>query len=232
MYSQKINRLFKIKHAVREAHIELFKSEGKKTTRSLGIEVPETILCGDFVVKPDRGSQAISIYLVHNDNCLFSSKRVLVEELLIDKEGHTPPTDYKFYCFSNEPKLVQVIRRCPFRVSYHDPRDWMNIEGVCEREKFVPEKPENLAEMCEIAIRLSRIFFYPVRVDLYNTTKGIVFGEFCLTSGLSQHILPEYDKILDGWWSDHFFRMGIEDEFDHRHLAERGFPDIFKKIFL
>ena len=65
------------------------------------------------------------------------------------------------------------------------------------------ERPWHLEEMLEVARRLSGPFEF-VRVDLYDTPKGVRFGEltFTPTNGNIRFFPPEWNwKILDpeGW---------------------------------
>ena len=65
-----------------------------------------------------------------------------------------------------------------------------------DKYRDVP-KPENLDFMIKMASDLSKGFKH-VRVDLYNTNKGVIFGEMTFASycGRIDYFTNEYLKIL------------------------------------
>lgn len=126
--------------------------------------------------------------------------RIMLEELLEDEAGG-PPKDIRFYCFHGEPKIIAVdldsledgIKTANYKRHLYDV-DWNPIEGRIQyptKTGYKIPKPQNLDELIGIARQLS-IEFPAVRVDLYNSSKGIVFGEltFYHASGY-QNITPE-----------------------------------------
>ena len=62
-------------------------------------------------------------------------------------------------------------------------------------------RPENLQEMINTAEKLGeRIDF--VRVDLYNTTRGVVLGEMTIYPEAGMLNRPTVDKFFNNWLGD------------------------------
>ena len=110
------------------------------------------------------------------------------------------PNDYKFVCFNGEVKYVW----CDMGRFKHHTRSIYNLEYKKMNFTIGPHpqnandsKPENFKEMLEIAKKLCRGFTY-VRIDLYNCSGKIYFGEmtFCSASGLEFPSPPEFDMVL------------------------------------
>ena len=119
---------------------------------------------------------------------------VLVEELLSGHDGR-PPREYKFHMFDGKCVVIQALEsdgwydgvshvpsKMPTLTYFSE--DWSPID-VSWKFHWLPEpfppnpqmpRPEALADMLDLARRLSRPFDY-MRVDLYDTVGGIRFGE-------------------------------------------------------
>lgn len=134
------------------------------------------------------------------------NKKVMAEEFLTDiNDFSKTPVDYKFWCFDGEVASCMV---CYDRISgghatfdLYDVNTWEPIRNYLTARrrtvyKDVP-KPETLDLMIKMASDLSK-GFPQVRVDLYNTERGVVFGEMTFTSmcGRIYYFTDEYLKIL------------------------------------
>lgn len=143
---------------------------------------------------------------------LFYNKippRVIVEELLLDKDN-TIPSPKRFHVFPYAENgqgriFIQTHlaigktrtqdfydehwRRCPFRQS-----DF--TEHAVEMPRL-----ENLDEMLEVAKKLAADLQY-VRVDLYNLEGKIYFSEMTFTPNAATRVLhpPEYEEIWGNLW--------------------------------
>jgi hypothetical protein len=113
---------------------------------------------------------------------------VLIEPLLSDPDGGTP-TDYKFFCYDGLPRFIKTDsdrfgehHSCIFDAA------WNHIPGKSEtRESDVPPPPPtHLQEMLAIAAKLSHGMDF-VRVDLYDTSDGVRFGEMTNTPGAAMY---------------------------------------------
>ena len=145
-------------------------------------------------------------YKVLRENCYkYIQPRIICSEYLEEK-GKASLTDYKFYCFSGEPKY--------FMVSYgefeHDVKnhkfdmEWNSIDHYFKRQPAIPAtdivRPANFEKMVEIAKKLSAPFPH-VRVDLYNLEGRIVFGEmtFYSAGGFVKIDAEDMNRTVGGW---------------------------------
>lgn len=189
--------------------------------------IPYQELPNQFVVKPTHGSGWVKIVtdkesedvggLTDLCNQWLSQRfdplkeeywyeditpRILVEELLPSNVGKVP-RDYKFFVFNGNIEYIQVDtdRFSKITRRFYTP-DW-EPQDFTRRYPLGPiiEKPSNLDEMMSIAENLGQEFEF-IRVDLYNTPKGIKFGELTPApgSGGSRFDPIEYDFKLGECW--------------------------------
>ncbi len=125
-------------------------------------------------------------------------KAIVVEELLVNEEKpEAGINDYKILCYDGKPEcvIVDVDRYIGHKRNFYD-TNWndLHVTSDCPAIDRPIEKPENLAEMLRIASVLSEDFPF-VRVDLYNVSGKIYFGEltFYPWSGYVQFNPDKYD---------------------------------------
>ncbi len=130
--------------------------------------------------------------------------KVFCEEL-IDTGTDEWPTDYKFTCIEGEiyDVFVATERRTSTRYCTMD-LDW-NILPYTRKEYMpdvIPEKPNHLKEMAEIARFLAKDFKF-VRVDLYEYKDKIFFSELTFTpwGGLMYSYTNEALELLGSKFS-------------------------------
>lgn len=100
--------------------------------------------------------------------------------------------DYKFHCINGEPEFILVItdrktdgdRAMSVKIHLMD-TNWNSINEVVGYKNEIAgdgsiPAPKHLDEMVECARILSKGFKF-VRVDLYDTSEGILFGELTFT---------------------------------------------------
>ena len=126
---------------------------------------------------------------------------IVAEELLVNERNpEAGMDDYKFFCYNGKAEylVVDTDRYIGHKRNFYD-RDWNNLHvtsdcPACDRE--IP-KPENFEEMLRVAEKLSEDFPF-VRVDLYNISGRIYFGEltFYPWSGYVQFDPDEADFLL------------------------------------
>ena len=107
-------------------------------------------------------------------------RRILVEEFLDDGELDGP-LDYRFWCFHGQPEVIQVDNHLHDINPFYD-LNWSKLP-VSYRDRFRDrdiKKPDNFQEMLAVASELSSDFDF-VRVDLYNRSGKICFGELTFT---------------------------------------------------
>ena len=134
--------------------------------------------------------------------------RLIFEELL-DPEGGTL-VDYKFHTFDGEPRFLSLISA---RFSGRQTIDIYDMEFQPFPVRFedelvsVPQgttPPPNWAQMLEIARTLAAGVGY-VRVDLYNISGRIMFGE--LTNYPGAGLLKFTPRVWDRTFGDYWRRQ-------------------------
>ncbi|MDI6644802.1 MAG: ATP-grasp fold amidoligase family protein [Methanobacteriaceae archaeon] len=139
----------------------------------------------------------------------------LIEELLDNiLPTRLIPFDYKFYCFHGHPKIIiQTDRNTnPSHTVIFDGTFIPLIYGKdyhLDHARLlpgIPFIPLHLISMLKIASKLSKAVNDKfVRIDLYDTPKGVYFGEFTFAPGgpdtgmikFSEEILAHLDSCLN-----------------------------------
>ena len=115
--------------------------------------------------------------------------------------------DYKIHVFNGIPKIIHIIGNRNLEI--HKAKecflttDWIPRElmyHTYDSYKNIPEKPGNLNELLEIAEILGKGFSY-VRVDLYDLSGKIMFGEMTFTpaSGVGKWKDKKASKLVGSW---------------------------------
>lgn len=126
--------------------------------------------------------------------------RILAESYMVDESGYELK-DYKFYCFNGKCKMILIASdRCrgSVKLDVFDPDfSHLNIKYGHPWSTHAIKKPENFEKMLEIVQLLSQGLPH-VRVDLYNISGKIYFGEltFFSASGLIPIEPREWDYKL------------------------------------
>lgn len=128
--------------------------------------------------------------------------RVLIEEFLKNQDGGCP-LDYRFWCFSGHPEVIQMGNHARDNIHSFFDTEWNLLDLYYREGELRPHlsKPMNFDEMKSIASRLSAPFDF-VRVDLYNIDGKIYFGELTFTpAGGGIKLRPEsWDIKLGEKW--------------------------------
>lgn len=133
--------------------------------------------------------------------------RVIIEELIEDKNQQRGLIDYKFFCIDGKVEFIYVMgdRKIgeSVKVSILD-RDFnlLPVTRVGDEVFTGFEKPNNFNDMIRIAETLAKSFPH-VRVDLYNVNGKILFGEltFFNASGYMQYEPDQFDYEIGKKWS-------------------------------
>jgi len=132
--------------------------------------------------------------------------RKILAEKYIEDETTRELRDYKFFCFSGEPKIMYVatgrqIKNEEVKFDFFD-MDYRHIavKNGHPNSKKPPERPINLDKMKDLARILSKDIPH-VRVDFYEANGKIYFGEltFFHMNGMVPFEPNEWDYILGGW---------------------------------
>lgn len=134
------------------------------------------------------------------------SNAIIVENLLIDKNGKVPD-DYKIHCFNNNGDKKFFIQVEADRFGNHSRNiydtNWnlLDIKTGLDNSTHIINKPKKLKEMLKVANKLSEDFKY-VRVDLYIFNNRIYFGELTFTpaAGFSKFNKQEYNEEWGTYW--------------------------------
>ncbi len=132
--------------------------------------------------------------------------QIIVEKFMVDDNdntGDSATTDYKFFCFNGEPKVMYISKD-----KSHDPRtdffdmNFNHLPIVIKdpNSDKLPEKPDQFEEMIELSKKLS-VGFRHIRIDFYVFNSKIYVGEltFYHCSGFS--IIKPYEwNVKMGEW--------------------------------
>lgn len=112
-------------------------------------------------------------------------------------------TDYKFFCFHGEPKVMYVSKDKAenpttdfFDMNYRR----LNLRMRDPNSKILPRRPENFEKMKSLAKTMAKNFQH-VRVDFFNVDGKIYAGEmtFFHCSGFAPIEPAEWNRKLGGW---------------------------------
>lgn len=130
-------------------------------------------------------------------------RKILAEKYMVDESG-AELKDYKIFCFSGEPKFIQVDYN---RFAEHKRNlytlGWQYIDARIQfpsDRNVIIDRPKKLDEMIDIARTLSE-GLYHIRVDLYSIQNKIYFGELTLYHGSGyEEFVPESFGYSVGKW--------------------------------
>lgn len=179
----------------------------------------------EFVLKPDFGVGSQGVFVLERRDEMFFDhfnksrftehelkeriegiaaarkkyRHWVAEERLTDSSKEGLVVDYKFYCFFGKSPLLLVKLNKPNRYA------WLNCAGNMvdtgeyndrHASDFAP--PPNIGELWQMAENISKKIPLPFcRVDLYNTSGGVVAGELTPTPGRPEYLFnDEWEGIL------------------------------------
>ena len=150
------------------------------------------------------------------------SANCTVEELLAPRpelrDRIDAPDDFKVYCFYDRAAVI-MQRRMHGRP---DPKDWKfkfwtrawdDLGAVKYAERCDPdlERPGGADELVVAAEQIGRKLAVPfARLDLFDTDRGIVFGEVTPHPGPPEVWVPEVDELLGREWENAETRLMAE----------------------
>lgn len=125
--------------------------------------------------------------------------KVFIEELLLDENGAIP-VDYKFFCFDGKVSIIQVDydrATCHTRLLFDKQFSLLNVEFQYPKFTGMPLKPARFDEMVWAAEALATGEEF-IRVDLYELSGKVVFGELTLhpEAGLGRFLPAGFDFSL------------------------------------
>ena len=180
-----------------------------------------------YVVKPERGYSSKGVYPMRDGVNLFDRRHMsredivtdigrdstaphIVEELLENFDGRIgAPYDYKYYCFGSQVAMILVMERNSVHKISHNRiwcrgADWekfpFRISWDQHPELMAPPRPPFLDEMTDIVRAVAGQLNIFVRIDMYATTRGPVFGEFTAFPSMGKTYTPRADAWLGSLW--------------------------------
>lgn len=129
--------------------------------------------------------------------------RIIAEEYLV-AEHQKELSDYKFFCFHGEPKIMFIAterQTGDVKFNFFDlDFNSLNIVQAHEQSRAQFEKPDHFALMIDLARQLSQSFPH-VRIDFYNINGRILFGEstFFHHGGFQPFNPKNWDYELGDW---------------------------------
>ncbi len=159
----------------------------------------------NFVLKPERGHSSCGVFIIRDGVDQFSGQRLdidalvtkaaqasdgpfLVEELLTNFDRNPGiPYDYKFFCFGAKVAAIQVIDRNgglggKMTRSWSLGPDWrplpFHLHSSGRSDCGPAPIPPFADEMVAVASSMGAQLGVFMRIDLFATTRGPVFGEF------------------------------------------------------
>ena len=130
--------------------------------------------------------------------------RILIEKYLEDTVGDAL-TDYKFFCFDGEPKIMYISKdrgKNPRTDFFDMDFNHLPIRMKDPNAEITPTKPFQFDTMVELAKTLSKNIPH-VRVDFYLINNCIYFGEYTFFhNGGFFKINPEEWNVKLGEWID------------------------------
>ncbi len=128
--------------------------------------------------------------------------KIIVEEYLYPREG-TELKDYKLYTFYGKVKLVDVlsptIRRN--REEFLLNTNWQPVDSFVYEHNLsnrIPQKPDTFQELIRTAEILGKELDF-ARIDLYDTTLGVVLGEITIYPEGGRVNSPAHDRAFNLW---------------------------------
>jgi hypothetical protein len=129
--------------------------------------------------------------------------QVMVERMIEMPQGDVPE-DYKFFVYHGRVHFIQVDydRFKGHKRNIYD-RDWnlLPVKSLFPQATESTAKPSSLGKMTEIAEKIGSQFDF-VRVDLYSTPQGILFGEttFYPGAGIEGFAPHDWDYAFGEPW--------------------------------
>lgn len=152
-------------------------------------------------------SMARNYYYMAREWPYKNVKPIVFAEEYLETIDHGDVPDYKFFCFDSKCKLMFVATD---RFAAEDTKfdffdenyNWLDVKHGHPNADVQPPKPPHFEMMKDLAEKLSRGIPH-VRVDFYDTPKGVFFGEmtFYHHAGFVPFVPSKWDlefgKLID-----------------------------------
>ena len=151
---------------------------------------------------------------VQSQKVVFMAEEFLTPEKVVE---NPVPRDYKFYCFGSKIAMLHVVDRVSaedtsLNTFHYFDENFKPIKRRVMKNKLPPayelELPECFDEMVAAVKEIGSTLGIYMRIDMYATTKGAVFGEFTPTPHGGKGYSEWADKYLGSFWKG---EEGCED---------------------
>lgn len=183
-------------------------------------------LPAQYVIRPTTGHSSNLVFLMNNGFNMMDKKTYAVADIIeiitheaqnrpgleflfeefirTEKGEYQIPIDYKIYCFNGRVACIGVISRLSRNngfVAYYNEK-WEPLKPVngVYNAGISHQQPKCLEEMLDFAKLMSISYEIFVRIDMYATDKGAVFGEFTPTPGRGGGYTRYGEKLLLPYW--------------------------------
>lgn len=119
-------------------------------------------------------------------NYRYLQPKVIIEPIIAPQ---SIPLDYKIFCYDGVAKMIMVDtdiqgdnRRAFFDIAWNE----LGFSTIYPKAIVVPDRPDHLEHMLQVATVLSERFQSLIRVDLYDLDGDIRVGEITNISGNAQ----------------------------------------------
>jgi len=134
-------------------------------------------------------------------------RKIIIEEKL-ESSDLKDLKDYRLFTFNGEVKAISVDSPSHRRYSEAIFLDtsWQEFKLTKYKEnlpKLKPRKPNTLKEMLSIAKKIGNEFDF-LRIDLFNTTKGVYLSEITLYPETGDINTPTSCPIFNKWLGSHW----------------------------
>ncbi|MBA3910355.1 MAG: hypothetical protein C0524_10850 [Rhodobacter sp.] len=180
-----------------------------------------------IVLKPNGGHSVKNVFPIENGHNLLdrtplsradiiaktgkdSTQGFLVEELLQHYDARPGlPIDYKFNCFGSRIASINVVERNSLTHKrqnryWYLANDWalqpFRVNEKFYQERTLPPKPDCLDEMLALVRDVGARLNCFVRIDLYATSRGPVFGEFTAFPHMGYGYTPQAEAYFGAMW--------------------------------
>jgi len=180
-----------------------------------------------LILKPNGGYSVQNVFPIESGRNLIDKTRLsraaiiakvgkaglqpfVVEELLQHYDGRPGlPFDYKFNCFGSRIATINVVERNSL-TNVHLNRYWFltpdwthppfRVSNHYYPERTIPPQPDCLDDMLMLVRDVGARLNCFVRIDLYATTRGPVFGEFTAFPTMGYGYTPEAEAFFGRMW--------------------------------
>lgn len=137
-------------------------------------------------------------------------------EELLEQKNKKALTDYRMYTFNGVVKAISLgsaVFRKNYENVFFDPV-WKEFKLTKYKEKLpdpLPEKPANLGEMIDAAQKLGQGIDF-ARMDLYDTTQGVILGEITVYPHAGMLDSPTSCPVFNKWLGDQWKQTRTDSE--------------------